>query len=101
VRQEFGKRPGGNTLASVLPSKPIADFRFTGLFIAQDATDHLPGTDDCLNNDGFIGQNLALMLGKGSPVSWVLSREGGHGVGLRIQLLLKENGEVVFDNIAQ
>src|SRR5206468_469633 len=91
----------GDASAPVFLSQPKGDFRPACLFITHDASHHATVTDNGLWNDGRGGEYPLPTRGEGFPVGRVLGREGSRVIGLHVQLLLEEYGQVVFDCIPQ
>ena len=60
---------------------------------------HMPVEKDGLYCDGLVAQNSHPVCREGIPIRWVLGREGGHLVRLRVQLLLEEYGQVTFCHV--
>jgi hypothetical protein len=99
VRDEFSQRRGGDALAPEVSSDPVADQSLVGLLVAGDEAGQLAVDDDCLVERVRIGEDSRRPVGhEGIAVS---RRERGHGRGDGIALVLEEDGQVAFFDVAQ
>ncbi len=88
---------GGNALAPIFLSDPVADFSLARLFPANDVASDLPIVEDGLRSNCLVAHNLVgPVRHEGFPFP---GRESGHLVGVRVKLVFEENGEVCFPHI--
>ena len=66
---------------------------------SKDVAGHLPLEENGLLGDSVVAQDLGPVRRKGGFVGRVLSRESGHVVGGRVQLLLEENSQILFYDV--
>ena len=96
LTKKRGKRPGGDALAPVFPAKPVADLSFAKLIEANDVSGHKTVEDDGLLGYHFVDQDPGPMRHEGFSIPGV---KGGHLGGLRVEMMLKEDGEVSCGHI--
>ena len=98
LAQERRQRPGGDALAPVVPSNPVADFSQAVLFKAHDVADHMPVEDDGLLGDSLVSQDPGPVRRERIPVP---GGDAGHRVRLGVQLMFEENREVILCHVPQ
>src|SRR5262245_6889844 len=92
------QRPCSNALAPILFPQPVANFPFTLHGPAPHTSCHLAVENNDLEHNGLICHDFRQMCHKSFPVArW----EGRHSGGIRVELLLVENGQVRFAYIAE
>ena len=94
--QELGQGGGGDASSPILTADPIGYFAVAGAlkagYMAGDLIVQGYGSDD----DFFVGGDLGPVVVEGGTIGWVFGREGGHEVGLGIELLVEEDGEIAL-----
>jgi hypothetical protein len=95
---EYSERLCGDTLAPVFPSDLVADLSFAILLEALYVSGHLPVKEDGLLGDALVGQDLGPVRSECVPIP---GREICHTIRHRVPLVLKEDGEVFLDHVAQ
>src|SRR6185369_2887956 len=92
------ERLGRNALAPVLLANPVADEWLTGLLPFPDVPSNMPLEEDGLLYGSRVTQESGPVRHERIPVP---GRERRHLVGLRVQLLLEEDGEVTLGHVPQ
>jgi hypothetical protein len=101
MSQKLCKRPCGNPLSPIFPSKPIRDLRFAFLFVTRNTACNIPVEEDRPDDAGINPQDLVPMGHKGFAVRWIFRGKCRHGVGFPILLLRKEDRQIIGQDIAQ
>ena len=97
--QESGERAGRDTLAPMLLADPVADEAETVLRPAPDVARDLAIDEDRLLDRRRVAEDVRRPMGvEGCAVA---GGEGGHARGVRVELMLVEDGEVVGLDVAQ
>ena len=89
---------GGEAFAPVFFGDPVADEVLAFEFEAGDAADEVVAREDGFGDDGGLCEDGGPVGVEGGGVAWV---DDGHAIGVGVELLLEEGGEVGGGDVAE